>query len=233
MHVDAKAPQDTHDLVNVLSKQCSNLYVLPPINAAWGDWSLVEIELQAIKLLLDLDLPWTHYIILSGQDFALANQQTIRGFLDRNLDQSFVNYIPRSIGQAFKHNLLYTENDGIVTAVAERTAPFQDLFPQITIYEGSQWKILNRECAIYSLYSEQAIALQAFYKDSFVPDESYFQTVLSYSSLAPMVQNNNMRYMIMEDYTNGQGVIRPRVLVTDDLINMMSSTALPVILMLR
>ncbi|MCM3750210.1 beta-1,6-N-acetylglucosaminyltransferase [Paenibacillus pasadenensis] len=231
LHIDANASTELLLFASRLAEANENIFMLTSASCAWGGWSLVEVELQAISLLAELS-GWSHYINLSGQDFPLASQRLIGAYLQDHPKKIFMNY--RSIEDEevmdLKYRFIFEERKGEVIATGERTERFHQLFPNKQLFTGSQWKVLTRESALYAAISENTNNLKSFFKQSFVPDEHFFQTVLLNSIYSRYVVNENLRFIDMTVYHSNEMVplnaASPRVLTTGDAISMMSSSAL-------
>ncbi|KAF6565399.1 hypothetical protein G9G63_09585 [Paenibacillus sp. EKM202P] len=220
IHVDLKAKDEMFEIMKLISSNWSNVYTLPSRPLIWGGWSLVQVEIDAIRVLLK-DPGWTHYINLSGQDFPLINQEEIQQRIDFNI--SYLDY-----HQDFHLNKAYTgkyyvEDCGQIKVLGDRE-PFTDYFlPEIEPYRASQWKILSRQAAQYSVDSPMAYQLQDYFRVSLMSDESYFPTVLLNSDIEKQIRNNNYRFLNMK--VTNEGFYRPDILTEAYLPHLNSTDA--------
>lgn len=88
------------------------------------------------------------------------------------------------------------------------------------LYGGSQWWSITREAVAYIFnYLEANPSYITFYYNTFVPDESFFQTILLNSDFfRKKIINNNLRYI---DWVNGPTY--PRILAKEDLKKIIES----------
>ena len=87
VHIDRKASFDTATLHTVKSKLC----ILPVhIDARWGDYSLVEVELLLFKWAYN-EGPYGYYHLLSGVDMPIKNQNMIHNFFNKT-NKEFIHF---------------------------------------------------------------------------------------------------------------------------------------------
>src|SRR5262249_8405926 len=89
-------------------------------------------------------------------------------------------------------------------------------------YQGGAYWSMTRECAELVLdYARTHPRLRRFYAHAFAPDESFFQTIVLNSPLAPSVVNDDLRF---EKW--GEDSDHPETPTVDDLAEIMRSEAL-------
>lgn len=67
-----------------------NTYILDSENVVWGGYSMVQAELNGMQYLLSINAEWDFFINLSGQDYPLKSQKSIREFLTKNKGNNFL-----------------------------------------------------------------------------------------------------------------------------------------------
>jgi hypothetical protein len=212
-HVDAKADPKLHDSIKVLLNHYDNTIVMKSQNCRWGGYSMVNIELEAIRLLVDWNKDWDFFINLSGQDFPLKNQEEIRTFLQDKLSYNFItvfddNFIkewctpyilfrPRQSNKNFLNarsrvERVFLEVPGINHLIY---VPFlkRKFLDGVKWYAGWQWMILNREFCEYLFSWKDLNRYVSFFKNTFIPDEGFFQTVIMNSPFSHTVINDYKR----------------------------------------
>lgn len=219
IHIDAKADDLLHETARLLSQDNQNIYMLPSRSLTWGGWSLVQAEIDAIRELLHLHGDWTHYINLSGQDFPLMSQSRIMESIDTGK-----NYITIKEMTFERRNLekYFVEEAGEVRSLGDRP-PFEQYFPTMKPFTGTQWKVLTRQFAEFAVNSPLAFRLQDYFRYTFIPDENYFATLIENSDFRDTVINNHFRYILMNEREDLPGVASADVLRTDDIPYMLSS----------
>ncbi|MNP47198.1 Core-2/I-Branching enzyme [compost metagenome] len=102
-----------------------------------------------------------------------------------------------SLGQYF------VEDCGEIKILGERK-PFEDYFALgIDAYRGSQWKIISRTFAEFSVSSPLAFDMQDYFRYALIPDELYFPTLLMNSDFARTHISRNYRFILYKRRENG------------------------------
>jgi hypothetical protein len=211
LHVDRKAPSQVHLTIRNATSGLLNVDVLPSRAVRWGGRSMVEVELTAIQRLLQRADDWSHFINLSGQDFPLRPVAAMEDELQQNPGRNYMEFFrPRSMPWTWQNpafragspEFSRTESrvdrfyvDWPLRRHAMLPLPFvRRTFPSgFTWYGGSQWKVLSREACRYISERPEAQRLWRFYRNTFIPDESFFQTALLNSPLRATIVNDSRR----------------------------------------
>ncbi|MDP9676598.1 hypothetical protein J2W97_002593 [Paenibacillus jamilae] len=225
IHVDSKN-SDMISLVHQISNKFNNLRVMPSRYLTFAGWSLVQIELEAIKELLNWSSDWSHFINLSGQDMPLVTQEQISDFLKENSNKNFINYqIASEADRRIHFNSYFVEDFGQLKRLGERN-PFEEYFQDnIKAYRGSQWKIITRKLAEYSVTSSFSYELQDYFKYVLIPDETFFPTlILNSPESTETIINNNLRYITYVRKENG--FAGASIITMSDLLHIFNSDSL-------
>lgn len=223
VHVDKRSGPDlANEIFNFLIPY-EGVRVLESHDAQWGGYSLVDAELRGMSLLLSMDCHWTHYINLSGQDFPLKSQNYIRQFFKENEGKQFIHALdqrkvrPDTINR-ISH--IFIEENGKInkTAVAR---PY--LFGDIP-YIGTQWKAVTRSFCQFVCHDIKIERFKKFYRNSFISDEAFFQTVMMNSGYHGVVMNDDLR--MIDWVPDGDIKLRPRNYDVDDIDTLMCSSDL-------
>ena len=176
-------------------------------DALWGGYSLVDAELRGMALLLAMDGGWSHYINLSGQDFPLKSQEYIRQFFAANPGKQFIRALDQRKERPDTMNRIshmFTEGGGVVAA----TGIARSYLAGDTPFIGTQWKAVTRSFCEYVCHDPRADRFKTFYRDSFIADEAFFQTVIMNSGDQGMVMNDDLR--MIDWVPDGDIKLRPR-----------------------
>lgn len=156
---------------------------------------MVDVELSAIKELLQINPHWKTYINLSGQDFPLKPLSEINAFVTENID---TNYLLLSDQKKERPNTLnriayyFTESADGFSGKPYKRPYMKDVVPFI----GGQWKILTRECCSFITTSKKVDKFKKYYKNTLIADESFFQTVLMNTGYRGKFANDDKRAII-------------------------------------
>jgi len=110
-----------------------------------------------------------------------------------------------------------------ITLALSRIFPEKRKIPGgITIYGGSAWWSMTKECAefVISSYAKNKV-LRRFFKYTLIPDEMYFQTILMNSAFSTFLENNHYREI---EFEGGDGT-HPIVFRKEHLDRLKSSEA--------
>ena len=192
IHVDKSSGADLAQDIAAFLAPYSDVEILEPRDALWGGYSLVEAELRGMARLLEMDSAWTHYINLSGQDFPLKGQEYIRQFFAANPGKQFIRALDQRRERPDTMNRvshLFVEEDGKMTA----TGVARPYLPDATPFIGTQWKAVTRSFCEFVCHDPRADRFKTFYRNSFIADEAFFQTVIMNSGDQGIVMNDDLR----------------------------------------
>lgn len=244
IHMDKKADKDLYAKIEYFLDDYANAHILKSQNVVWGGYSMVNVELKGIKKLLQLGKKWEYFINLSGQDFPLKSQTKIKQFLTANKGSSFVKI--NNQREERPNTLNRIKNYFTETKTGFIGKPFKrDFLPEVTPYIGGQWKILSRECCEFIIKNPKVAKFRKYYKNTLIPDEGFFQTVLMNTKFTGSIINDDKRAIIwIPDFrtknqakkmsavtttaliASGKIKLRPKTFVTTDLPYLVKSEAL-------
>ena len=214
VHVDKSSGVDlAADIANFLIPY-QNAKLLPPQDALWGGYSLVEAELRGMDMLLSMSNRWTHYINLSGQDFPLKNQSYILDFVSKNPAKQFIRSVnqrkirPETIDRV---GLYFIESLGEIIHTNVR----RQFLSGATPYIGTQWKVVTRSFCDFVCNDPKVDRYKQFYRNSFIADESFFQTVMMNNLQHGEVMNDDLR--MIDWVPDGDIKLRPRNFGVQDI----------------
>lgn len=189
IHIDKKCNINYSDIKQKINS--NNIYFFKEIDANWGDFSLVQIEL----LLLEeaLKRKYDYYHLISGVDFPLKNVEQFLSFFEINNSVEFVHFysqcIPKSIEKRYKYYHLFEKVNWKRKKFGKYIYIFLDkifelpqhLFinrshNQFKYQYGSQWFSITDELCSYIINNKQFI--QKNFSHTNCPDESFLQTII-------------------------------------------------------
>lgn len=213
IHLDKKSDPVTVSNVRSFLEDYANAYILESENVVWGGYSMVQAELNGMQYLLSVNAQWDYFINLSGQDFPLQPQDHIRDFLGKNRGRNFIKVANQVIERPDTMNRVdnyYTETATGFSGVP-RKRPFME---EVVPYIGGQWMILTRACCAFLCNSSETKKFEDYYKNTLIPDESFFQTVLMNSSFDGEIVNDDKRAIIW--IPDGDIKLRPKTFTLTD-----------------
>lgn len=185
-----------NELKQVLTK--SNIFFTKEIPIYWGDYSLVEAELELFETASKQE-QYSMYHLLSGVDLPLDTAENIYNFFDSRKEYNFLTmvsdelYIRNKVYErvAFKtmfpHLTVRTINNNFLRSVLKIYRKFEvelqrifkvDCFKKfnIELKYASNWCSLNKEAVDILLEEKQLIA--SIFKNTKVNDELFIPTIL-------------------------------------------------------
>lgn len=191
MHVDAKAPDDEFERLQCDLTPLGRVVFSPRHRCEWGRFSLVQATLDAARMALErFDV--THVLLASGSclplrpaselsaflaehsgvDFIQSKSARDAGWVVGGLDQErFTLYFPFSWQR--RRRLFDT------TVALQRLMRVRRRLPRgIAPHVGSQWWCLTTPTLRAILDDRRRPELDRFFRRCWIPDESYFQTLV-------------------------------------------------------
>lgn len=224
IHIDRRAPQSAIAIVERELGSAPNVRLLPRHRCHWASFSLVEAALKGVHALLESPDRLEYGVLLTGQDYPLRPADAIERALAEADGRSFLSHWP-STGRFLKRVERWHWHGTVLgrrVRLPNRLMPLtlkRSLPSGLQAFTGSAHWCLSRECLEYVAASDPAVV--EFFRWSAVPDETFFQTLLMSSPLAPAIVNDDLRYT---DWPAGAN--SPKVLTVDDLNRMLASPAL-------
>lgn len=223
VHIDKSSGLALADDISSFLAPYQGVAVLPAQDATWGGYSLVDAELRGMAALLEMNADWTHYINLSGQDFPLKSQNFIREFLADHPGQQFIRALdqrrerPDTMNRVDQH---FTETLGKVSLTGHRRAFLTGSVP----YIGTQWKAVTRAFCEFVSHDPSVDRFKQFYRNSFIADEAFFQSVIMNLWDQDTVVNDDLR--MIDWVPDGIIKLRPRTYRAADLPALKQSVCL-------
>ena len=192
IHVDRRTSDKAFETFQDSIKGLPFVTLAPRIVCDWGTWSLVQASRDAAEDLLARHHDVTHVALISGSCLPIKSMGDLKTFLADHPDTDFIESVtigdvPWTMGGlsderftlsfpfAWKRNKrlfdLWVEAQRLVGR--KRKAPM-GLSPHM----GSQWWCLTRATLNRILSDPNRQQLDRFFKGVWIPDESYFQSLV-------------------------------------------------------
>jgi hypothetical protein len=206
IHIDKRAPDHVFTPLKKYAASHPEVLLTRRIRCYWGGFGIAQAMIECVQTAARADRHFDYAILLSAQDYPIKSAAQIEEFLTRNKGSEFIESFPLA-----KPNR-WTSHSGAFQAmnrvrywtffVRSRTfhLPIARKFPfGWEPYGGSQWWGLSRECILYlDNFLSQNRGFVRYFKHVLIPDESMFQTILSNSTFAGRIVNDDLRYIDWE-----------------------------------
>lgn len=188
-HIDARASASD---VAAFRDTAGEPLLIKRRQCEWGMFSLIGATLDGLKLLLSSGREFSHVMLVSGADLPLRPLADLDAFLTANPDADIIESAELSekrwvmeglTEERFRlfHPFNWRKRQSLFDANVEiqRFLKINKRLPQnITPALGSQWWCLSRTTVEKILSDPQLSELGRFFRWSWIPDESFFQTLV-------------------------------------------------------
>lgn len=216
VHIDRKASFST----SILQISKSHLYVLPiHIDARWGDFSLVEIELTLFKEAYT-NGPYAYYHLLSGVDLPIKSQDYIHTYCDEHQGREFIGIAnhatQREIDWRSQHWFVFSRdfqsNNMIKKFIRAIFARLQSLVryrrTRLEVKKGCQWCSITHDFVGYLLQNIDLI--RRTFSHTYCPDEMFIQTLCWNSEFRKQIYNATDEFEGCKRYIKWvNGILQP------------------------
>lgn len=198
IHIDKKAPFDGSSY----KTKFSALRILEErIDARWGDYSLVEVELLLFRFASSHGA-YSYYHLLSGVDMPIKSQEYIHKFCKENYGKEFIGYANISqeelryrSSHIFLFSRLLKSRNLLIRSIRFLFIKIQDLIgydrnKDCVIMKGSQWCSLTNNFVSYLLDHQEDV--ERMFKRTFCPDEMFIHTICWNSTFKDKIYNSNV-----------------------------------------
>ncbi len=223
IHIDKKSKARPETLYDY-TRHLQNVILMPRQNCWWGGISFVKLHLEAMRYLY-AHHRWDYLINLSGQDLPLLSQTKIMNALSKFNAANYIEARPieelwPDYRHRFDHYYLEVPFSNYVKKVPVLKRRFKLPAKTTRLYAGSSYFILDRECCRYIFTHENLQQYLDFYRYTFIPEESFFQTILMNSKWRHTIIQDNKREINWKE-----GPEYPRIFRLEDLDKLTANTA--------
>jgi hypothetical protein len=172
----------------------------------WGAFGIVAGTIELMQQLLAHGESFDYATLLSGADYPIKSNAEIARFLARHRGAEFIESFSLMAPNRWSQHGGYFKTpekmlcrhlrfrSRVLRIPGMRKLP-RDMLP----YGGSQWWTLSREAVEYiASFIARTPEFVAFCKYSYIPDESFVQTILSNSHLSDRVSGDDLRVSIWD-----------------------------------
>ncbi len=215
IHFDARAnPAHFARIRKALADNPNVTFARKRVKCGWGEWSLVEATINAVKAAVDAFPRATHFYMLSGDCMAIKSAEYAHEFLDRrecDYIESFDYFQSDWIKTGWKEErLLYRHWFNERTQKrrfywmfeAQKRLGLKRRIPEdLEIMIGSQWWCLRRRTIEWILdMIKRRADVMAFFRSTWIPDETFFQTLVRHLVPEHEIESRTLTFLMFSDY---------------------------------
>ncbi|PID36183.1 MAG: glycosyl transferase [Rhodobacterales bacterium] len=215
IHFDARSKRSDYEMLRAaLDDNPAVTFAKRRVKCGWGEWSLVEGTLEAVKAAVEAFPRATHFYMISGDCMSIKSAE----FAHRYLDENDVDYI-----ESFD----FFESDWIKTGFKEERLIYRHWFNErtqkwrfyqsyewqkrlgltrkipddIQVMIGSQWWCLRRRTIEWILaFIKRRRDVMRFFATTWIPDETFFQTLVRHLVPADEIRTRTLTFLMFTDY---------------------------------
>ncbi|HEY0212577.1 MAG TPA: DUF5928 domain-containing protein [Paenirhodobacter sp.] len=215
IHFDARtSPADFAQIRQALAGNAGVTFARRRHKCGWGEWSLIEATLEAVRAAVTAFPQATHFYMLSGDCMQIKTAEFAHRFLDaEDVDyiESFDFFASDWIKTGIKEERLYYRhyfNERSNKLWFYRSLEWQKLLglsrrppADLKIMIGSQWWCLRRETVerVLDFCTARPDAMR-FFRTTWIPDETFFQTVVRHVTPDAQIRTRTLTFLMFTDY---------------------------------
>jgi hypothetical protein len=215
IHFDASSDRAAYAQITAALRDNPNVvFAKKRIKCGWGEWSLVEATMHALRAALDAFPRATHFYMLSGDCMPVKSADYVHDFLDnhdKDFIESFDYFASDWIKTGMKEDrLIYRHwfNERAhkrmfyATYQAQKRLGLKRAIPEdLQMMIGSQWWCLRRRSAEWVLeFAQNRRDVTRFFKTTWIPDETFFQTLVRHLVPADEIESRSLTFLMFSDY---------------------------------
>ena len=215
IHFDARAnPEDFEKIRSALADNPNVTFAKKRIKCGWGEWSLVDASLKAVRAAVDAFPRATHFYMLSGDCMAIKSAKYAHEFLD-SADVDYIESFDffesdwiktgmkeeRLIYRHFFNERMQPKRFYATFELQKRLSLTREIPPDLQIQIGSQWWCLRRRTIEWILeFTRKRKDVMRFFRTTWIPDETFFQTLVRHLVPEKEIQPRTLTFLMFTDY---------------------------------
>jgi hypothetical protein len=214
VHVDEKTDTAACEREMRELSEIPNVNLVERHRSPWASFGFVRAQRAAMEAALRTGAPFTHLMLLTGQQYPIRPAHEIDSFFDAHRGTSFMGYGDRNTA-TFKMRKRRFRNWHFYFAGRHWEVPLNKVGVRRSIpggmrpYRGAADFTLSRECAEYACqFVEHNPRYVRFFKHTIFADEFFWHTILLNSPLADKVENVTLRYAQYADRSGHGALLR-------------------------
>ncbi len=215
IHFDARARKEHYQKIRTaLSDNPNVTFAARRVKCGWGEWSLVQASLNAIRAAVEAFPRATHFYMLSGDCISIKSAEFIHRFLDSRdvdyiesvdfFDSGWIKTGMKEERLTLRHFVNERKHKSLFYASVrfQRWAKLHRKIPHdLEMMIGSQWWCLRRRTIEWVLrFCRERPDVVRFFTTSWIPDETFFQTLVRHLVPEKEIENRTLTFLMFSDY---------------------------------
>ena len=215
IHFDGRAKKSDFDAIyDALKANTHVVFSRKRVKCGWGEWSLVEATIEAVKAAEAAFPNASHFYMLSGDCMPIKSARHMHAFLDRD-DVDYIesfdffssDWIKIGLKEErliYRHWFNERNNKAMFYAAMnlQKRLGLQRAIPaDIAMQIGSQWWCLRRRTIEWILdFIKKRRDVMRFFRTTWIPDETFFQTLVRHLVPNDEVRSRTLTFLLFTDY---------------------------------
>ncbi|MEL7114046.1 MAG: DUF5928 domain-containing protein [Pseudomonadota bacterium] len=215
IHFDGRAKQQHYERIrDKLGDNPNVAFAHRRAKCGWGEWSLVEATLLALRAAIDSFPRATHFYMLSGDCMSIKSAAYAHHFLDREdadyiecfdfFQSDWIKTGMKGDRLHFRHWFNERKQKFLFYASVNLQRRFglnRDVPGDLQVMIGSQWWCLRRRTIEWILdFTRQRPDVMRFFRTTWIPDETFFQTLVPHLIPADEIRTRTLTFLMFTDY---------------------------------
>ncbi len=214
IHFDARARQSDFNLLKSELAGNENVCFANRVKCGWGEWSLVQGSLNALRKGYETFPDATHFYMVSGDCMPIKPVDYMHQFLDERsadyiehhdfFESDWIKVGFKEERLVYRHYFNERQNKPLfyLSAKIQKLLRMErDLPDGLQIMIGSQWWCLRRSTIkkLLGLIDSRPDIIR-FFKTTWIPDETFFQTLALHVVPREEVESRTLTFLSFSDY---------------------------------
>ncbi len=215
IHFDARADRADYLRIRAALKDAPGVaFAARRIRCGWGEWSLVEATLEAVRAAFGAFADATHFYMLSGDCMSIKSAAYAHAFLDAEdvdyiesfdfFESNWIKTGMRGDRLHYRHFLNERRTKWLfyTSIEVQRRLGLRRKIPEdLQVMIGSQWWCLRRgtlEKILAFLRKRRDVV--RFFRGTWIPDETFFQTLVPHLVPEKEIRTRTLTFLMFTDY---------------------------------
>ncbi|OUS07767.1 glycosyl transferase [Rhodobacterales bacterium 52_120_T64] len=214
IHFDGGGSHADFSIVKDAFKNNPNVCLAARVKCGWGEWSLVQGSLNALRLGHKTFPEATHFYMLSGDCMPIKPIKHMHQFLDDSgkdyiehhdyFESDWIKVGLKEERLIYRHWFNERNNKALFYASIKTQRALglaRDLPKGLQVMIGSQWWCLRRSTITKLLkFLTERPDISRFFKTTWIPDETFFQTLVMHLVARSEVESKTLTFLSFSDY---------------------------------
>ena len=215
IHFDARAKSQHYRFIReALASNPNVTFARKRVRCGWGEWSLVEASLLAVRAAVEAFPRATHFYMLSGDCAAIKSARYAHDFLDahdvdyiESVDYFESDWIKTGMKEerlVYRHFVNERKHKWLFYACVDlqrRLGLTREIPADLQMQIGSQWGCLRRRTIEWILdFADRRRDVMRFFRTTWIPDETFFQTLVRHLVPEAEIKSRTLTFLMFTDY---------------------------------